>query len=186
MMNDFLKALIRSLKHMSTSEKQEILDDYKEHFEAGLASGKTEQQIAQALGDPKQLAKMYSMLNAANKAHETRGIFDSLRMIGAALSYKAGGGLIVGALYFVCLTVLLLLFAAVISLGLLGAACIGLTVAEFIHAFVTYGLLAFFAAMMFVPLSIMAFIGLLRLWKITLGQMPLLARRVMRHTEQEV
>ena len=40
-MNEFLKTLARFLKHMNAQQKQDIIDDYREHFEAGLEDGKT-------------------------------------------------------------------------------------------------------------------------------------------------
>lgn len=182
-MNEFLKILMRSLKHMSASEKQEILDDYREHFEAGLASGKTEAQIAQALGDPVQLAKMDTALNAADRARESRQLPDTLRMIGAAVSYKAGGGLLIGMLSFVYLAVLAILFAAAAGLALLGVGCVALAVTELAHGFIVFALLAFFTAMALAPLGLLMFKGIKKLWTVSLGQLPLLARRVMRLRE---
>ncbi|WML46451.1 HAAS domain-containing protein [Neobacillus sp. PS3-40] len=53
----FLKQLDSSLNRLSTAERQDILQDYKEHFDIGLESGKTEEQIASSLGSPTQIAK---------------------------------------------------------------------------------------------------------------------------------
>jgi uncharacterized membrane protein len=50
-MNEFLDKLSGALGSMSAAQKKEILADYREHFEAGLADGKSEAEIARALGD---------------------------------------------------------------------------------------------------------------------------------------
>src|SRR5690554_5938511 len=98
-MNEFLTRLERGLKHMKAEEKRDIVQDYREHFEIGKASGKTEAQIARSLGEPEQLAKMFSAMGAAGRAHESRGLHASLRLIGAFVSYKLGGGIVMAALY---------------------------------------------------------------------------------------
>ncbi len=179
-MDDFLKTLMRSLKHMSAQEKQDIIDDYREHFEAGLEAGKTEQEVAAALGDPVQLAKMHVMQSTSNAAHESKGLGDTMHMIGAALSYKAGGGILVGCLYLVCLTVLVSLFAVSAGLVLIGLGCLVLVAVEIGAAYISYAVLALFAALVFAAGGLLVFKGSAKLWRLSLGRMPLLARRVMR------
>ncbi|GGB52521.1 DUF1700 domain-containing protein [Virgibacillus dakarensis] len=53
----FMDQLNASLKKLSTEEKQDILQDYQEHFAIGKAEGKTEEQIADALGSPNKIAR---------------------------------------------------------------------------------------------------------------------------------
>ena len=55
-MNEFLAAFSASLKHMRADKKEEILKDFREHFEIGIESGKSEQEIASELGGPRLLA----------------------------------------------------------------------------------------------------------------------------------
>ncbi len=179
-MDEFLKTLTRSLKHMSAQEKQDILDDYREHFDAGLEAGKTEQEVAAALGDPVQLAKMHVMQSTANAAYKSKGLGDTTRMIGAALSYKAGGGILVGCLYFVCLTVLVSLFAVSAGLVLIGLGCFVLVAVEIGVSYISYAALALFAALTFAAGGLLMLKGSTKLWRLSLGRMPLLARRVMR------
>lgn len=52
----FLKQLDASLHKLSKSERQDILQDYTEHFTIGLEEGKTEEEIAASLGSPSQIA----------------------------------------------------------------------------------------------------------------------------------
>lgn len=53
----FLSKLDASLNKLPSQEKQDILQDFEEHFAMGLAEGKTEEQIAESLGSPQQIAK---------------------------------------------------------------------------------------------------------------------------------
>jgi len=55
----FLTQLRWSLGNMPPSEKAEVLYDYEEHFRLGMAEGKTEEQIAQELGNPRVIGKSY-------------------------------------------------------------------------------------------------------------------------------
>lgn len=57
--NDFLNALYRELLYLSAKERQEIMQDYEEHFDAGLEQGKTQEEICRSLGDPKEIAQTY-------------------------------------------------------------------------------------------------------------------------------
>ena len=53
----FLRQLDVSLKQLTSKERQDILQDYEEHFAIGLAEGKTEEEIAASLGSPSQISK---------------------------------------------------------------------------------------------------------------------------------
>ncbi len=54
---EFLRHLDRALKRLSDQERKEVLQDFDEHFEMGKLEGKTEFDIAEGLGSPKQIAK---------------------------------------------------------------------------------------------------------------------------------
>ncbi|AEP00309.1 DUF1700 domain-containing protein [Weizmannia coagulans] len=53
----FLSKLESSLKSLPANERQDILQDFEEHFTIGLQEGKTEEQISTSLGSPHQIAK---------------------------------------------------------------------------------------------------------------------------------
>ncbi len=55
----FLKEIQNQFSFLSQEELQEILSDYKEHFDIGKQEGRNEDDIAKSLGDPKTLAKQY-------------------------------------------------------------------------------------------------------------------------------
>ncbi|WP_110926544.1 DUF1700 domain-containing protein [Bacillus massiliglaciei] len=55
--DNFLQQLDQSLRILPASERADILQDYEEHFTLGREEGKSEDEIAAALGSPVQIAK---------------------------------------------------------------------------------------------------------------------------------
>lgn len=55
--NEFIKRLKAGLKGMPQDVVDEIVADYEEHFEAALAEGRSEEEVAAALGNPGRLAR---------------------------------------------------------------------------------------------------------------------------------
>ncbi|GAB3062059.1 DUF1700 domain-containing protein [Virgibacillus ainsalahensis] len=53
----FLKSLENGLKKLPQEEREDILQDFREHFDIGLADGRTQEQISESLGSPKHIAK---------------------------------------------------------------------------------------------------------------------------------
>ncbi|MBR5359157.1 MAG: DUF1700 domain-containing protein [Clostridiales bacterium] len=53
---EYLDLLAKELDSMSYGDVKDILDDMEAHFEEGVEAGKTEEQIAEGLGDPVKLA----------------------------------------------------------------------------------------------------------------------------------
>jgi Predicted membrane protein len=55
--NKFLQQLEAELRMIPAAERADILHDYEEHFIFGQEEGKSEEEIAAALGSPAQIAK---------------------------------------------------------------------------------------------------------------------------------
>ena len=182
-MNDFLDIFRGSLKHMPNDEKSEIVADYREHFEIGFEAGKTADEITAELGDPIQLAKMYSAHTAAETARQTKGIKDTFAMLGAVISYKIGGGLLIGIVYIVCAMVIVTLFgtAAVLITGGMGTAV--LAIIELVHGFGAFALMSFFTALTLVCGGALFWQGNAKLWHSVFGRLPNMARRLTRKKE---
>lgn len=53
---EYLKALSNELKHMPYGDVKDIIQSIDEHFAEGLSEGRSEEEIAESLGDPKELA----------------------------------------------------------------------------------------------------------------------------------
>ncbi|MBN2323568.1 MAG: DUF1700 domain-containing protein [Spirochaetes bacterium] len=81
---EFIRSLEKSLSKLPPTEVEDIVRDYEEHFDAGMQKGKTEEEIAQALGNPRMIGKVYRMdsLLQEEKKHTfqstTRAVFASL------------------------------------------------------------------------------------------------------------
>lgn len=54
---DFMARLKTGLVGLPTSTAAEILNDYEAHFDDGAADGRTEAEVAAALGEPERLAR---------------------------------------------------------------------------------------------------------------------------------
>jgi uncharacterized membrane protein len=55
----WIAQLRKALKNLPPHIVDEIIEDYNEHFENGIYMGKSEQDIARELGNPKEVAKEY-------------------------------------------------------------------------------------------------------------------------------
>lgn len=53
----YLMALETALRKLPADEREEMLQDFEEHFAIGSEEGKSETEITEALGSPQQIAK---------------------------------------------------------------------------------------------------------------------------------
>lgn len=56
---EFLQQLYNHLSGFSPAERDEIIQDFEEHFSAGIELGKSEEQICEELGTPYSCAMQY-------------------------------------------------------------------------------------------------------------------------------
>ena len=82
---EFLDNLSKYLRGIPGEDEQDIISDFEEHFEMGKKEGRTEEDLAKSLGDPKALAnqlKANIMVAQAEKettaVNITRAVFASL------------------------------------------------------------------------------------------------------------
>lgn len=57
---EFLQELYNHLSGFSPAERDEIIQDFEEHFSAGIELGKSEEQICEELGTPYSCAMQYA------------------------------------------------------------------------------------------------------------------------------
>lgn len=74
--NEFMCILRSNLNNFSTKEVSEILYDYEEHFNIGMAKGKSESEVIEELGDPESIAKQYSS-NVASSENDCDSAYKS-------------------------------------------------------------------------------------------------------------
>jgi len=82
---EFLDNLTKYLRGIPGEDEQDIISDFEEHFEMGKKEGRTEEDLAESLGEPKALAnqlKANIMVAQAEKettaVNITRAVFASL------------------------------------------------------------------------------------------------------------
>lgn len=118
----FLRELRRRLKHLTPAAIEEILYDYEEHFSIGLQNGKTEEEIAAALGPPAQIASQYRLEKAIRKAEEAPRIHNLLLAIFIGMGLGFFNLIFVLGIFlalFLFLTALLIAAAVIFSGGFL-------------------------------------------------------------------
>ena len=134
----FLRTLREGLSQLPTAERDEIVADYTAHFDDAKAAGRSEEEVAVALGDPARLARE-CRAEAGLRRWESRR---SPATFFAAL--VALGGLAAFDVFFLLpllglLSVVLLIVAFVLAiLCLVGAGLLLSALASgFFHPFVT-------------------------------------------------
>jgi uncharacterized membrane protein len=80
----FLTALRNSLSGLSNEDIEDILYDYEEHFRIGMEQGKSEDDIAETLGDVKSIARQYKADCLIKKAEENASAGNVIRAVVAA------------------------------------------------------------------------------------------------------
>ncbi len=115
----FLAALKANLHGLPPRTCEEILADYASHFDEGVAHGRTEGEIAAALGDPARLARELRAEAGLKRWDQERSVSAAAAAVLAILSLGAIDVLIL-------LPILLVVIALIIAAG---CAAIGLTIA---------------------------------------------------------
>ena len=183
-MNEYLQALSRALGRLDQSEREDILADYREHFEIGLSQGKTERQIAAELGEPECIARLYTAITATTQAEKTKKPQDAMRMVGATFAYRMGKGITIGTLYLLFVLAIIPVFALGASLLIGAAALVCLAVLEFVKSFIEFGFLAIFLGITLLGMGALCLMGAKVLWGTTIGALSALARRWLGQKEE--
>ena len=128
--------------------------------------GRSEEEMCERLGDPKKLAKEYSVQRYIQHAQQERSVKNMAR----AILSSAGLG-IIDFLYvvFVVITgyaVLSGLYVATCSIGIAGLAGLGFSIAHFGTVGVMAAWLGIFASGFLIALGVLFFIGLMQLGKL--------------------
>ena len=82
----FIKTLRKELKGIPEDEIKDILYDYEEHFQIGLSRGKTEEEIAKELGNPRNIAKSYRASVKITEAEKNPNATNLFKAILAAMA----------------------------------------------------------------------------------------------------
>lgn len=82
---EFLLQLNNCLKGLPTEEKKDIIKDFDEYFTNGIEDGKTEEEIAESLGSPQQIAKDTIATYHLNKLETTTTLGNIMRAVWATI-----------------------------------------------------------------------------------------------------
>lgn len=122
--SEFIGALDKALGNISEQAKQEILYDYEEHFSVALEMGKTEEEIAYALGDPKQIARQFRAECALRRAEDASSLGNIFRAVFAAMGLGFFNLVFVLGPFLAAAGVLMGLFIAAVGILFAGLALI--------------------------------------------------------------
>lgn len=82
---DFMYKLSLYLGGIPGEDRQDVISDFEEHFKEGLAEGRTEEEIADSLGDPKSLANQFKASILVSEAEKTTSAVNIIRAVFATL-----------------------------------------------------------------------------------------------------
>jgi len=111
--DEYLRTLTRALSPLPEVERREILADYEEHFLIGITAGRTESDIAAALGDPRSIGREYAALSLVRRAEEV----PSAGGLSQAVVATVGLGLFNLLVVFLPFIILILLLAVILVIG---------------------------------------------------------------------
>lgn len=107
---EYLQLLNRYLTRVSPEERKDIINEYETHFISGKEAGKTEDEISQELGNPKEIGREMSASAAMDKAETSRNASNVTNAVLAVMG--------LGILNFFVITIVIAtLFSVLLSLG---------------------------------------------------------------------
>lgn len=118
---EFINALQISLKGLPDEEITDIMYDYEEHFTIGMEKGKSEENIANSLGEPNMIGKQYKANYALKQAQAKASTGNILKAIFAGIGVGLFNLYFVLGLFLSLLMLLLSMFAAALLVVLSGA-----------------------------------------------------------------
>jgi len=82
---DYIKKLSSYMTGIPEGDRKDVISDFEEHFKEGFAEGRTEEDIAGSLGDPRSLANQLKASILVNRAEKTASAANITRAVFATL-----------------------------------------------------------------------------------------------------
>jgi uncharacterized membrane protein len=117
---EFINKLASYLRGIPAEEKEDVIGDFEEHFKEGMAEGRTEEDIAEALGDPRALANQFKAGILVYQAEKTASPVNITRAVFATLGLGFFNLMFVLGPFVVIACVLIALFAGAVALTAAG------------------------------------------------------------------
>jgi len=163
----FLAQLRKALGRTAETEKREILADYEEHFRAGLAEGRSEENIAKALGNPSAIGNAFRIENLADNTRTGWKLADVFRAVFASISLGFFNIIVVLGPFLGLIGVLIGMWAGVAGLAIGGIGGVaGAIAGPFLQGLLGFSMTAgnvlflFFAGVCTAALGVLAAIGM--------------------------
>lgn len=109
--DDYLKKLTKLLRKLPKKEREDILSDYQEHFLIGMEKGRSEEEIAKALRNPKTVAKQMNAEYMVKKAEDNKSAGSMFEAVLAAAGLGIFNLIFVAVPALIAVAVILTLFA---------------------------------------------------------------------------
>ncbi|WFU42546.1 DUF1700 domain-containing protein [Bradyrhizobium sp. CB82] len=127
---DFLRILRDGLAGLPAEEIDDILADYSAHFEEARASGRAEEQVAEALGDPRRLARELRAETGLRRWENHHSLQNSTAALLALGGLAVVDVILLLPLLLVVMLILLIIAFVMLVLGIVG---IGLLISLYKH-----------------------------------------------------
>lgn len=118
--DDFLKRLRRGLEGMSPDAIADMIGDYEAHFDAAREDGRSEAEVADALGDPGRLARELRLEAGIKRWEEVRSPSSATNAVIAFLGLGAIDILVLLPIVLPVIGVTIGLYAALLALFIAG------------------------------------------------------------------
>jgi len=146
----FLRIVRDGLAGLPAQDIDEILCDYSAYFDEGLASGRSEEHVAEALGDPRRLARELRAETGLRRWENHRSLRNSATVLLALGGLAAVDILFLLPLLFAVMLTVLVVCLVIFVLGMIG-----------IGALLSVFKIAQFASISTIALRVIAGIGLI-------------------------
>ena len=119
---DFINKLSSYLAGVPVEERQDVINDIEDHFKEGVAEGRTEEEIAESLGDPKVFANQFKANILVNTASKPTSAINITRAVLATLGLGFFNLIFILGPFIGIVAVLFSLFASAIAVIATGIA----------------------------------------------------------------
>lgn len=163
---EFMRQLAEGLNKLPKAEVDDILADFEEYFSCAAKEGASEQELCERLGDPKKLAKEYSVQQYIKTAQQEH----SAKNVAKAVLSTAGLGII--DFFYVMFVVITgyvgiaSFYIAVCAVGLSAIAALVFSSVYIGAVGILPGIFCILASIVLLGLSVLGFIGLMQLGKL--------------------
>lgn len=121
---EFMNSLSNQLSKIPQADRDDILYDYEEHFGIGLEHGKTEEEIARDLGDPKAIGKQFTADTIVMQAAQTKSAGSITRAVFAFAGLGFFNLIFILGPFIGLVSLLIALFATAIAILVAGIAAV--------------------------------------------------------------